>query len=182
MAHHFILLRLNPFDLRVDREGWWFEHSVSQLWVYLSADSAKSVSLLWLSPLQGWGSLTMAFTGKFVYMAHHFILLRLNPFDLRVDREGWWFEHSVSQLWVCLSAEDAKNVFWPWLSPLQRWGSLTMAFTGKFVYDSPFHLGAGGRVAPFFATICFFCDHFDELRTVLMKATLIINNASLTYL
>ena len=29
----------------------------------------------------------------FAYMAHHFILLQLNPFDLRVDREGWWFEH-----------------------------------------------------------------------------------------
>ena len=29
-----------------------------------------------------------------LYMAHHFIMLRLNPFDLRVDREGWWFEHS----------------------------------------------------------------------------------------
>ena len=66
------------------------------------------------------------FSGKFVYMAHHFILLRLNPFDLRFDREGWWFEHSVSYLWPCLSAEDAKNVFdpgylcskdgvvWPW--------------------------------------------------------------------
>ena len=36
----------------------------------------------------GWGSLTMAFRGKFVYMTHHLILLRLNPFDLRVDREG----------------------------------------------------------------------------------------------
>ena len=23
---------------------------------------------------------------------------------------------------------------WPWVSPLQGWGSLTMAFTGKFVY------------------------------------------------
>ena len=32
----------------------------------------------------------------FVYMAHHFIMPRLNPFGLRVDREGWWFEHSVS--------------------------------------------------------------------------------------
>ena len=30
----------------------------------------------------------MLFTGKFVYMAQHFILLCLNPFDLRVDREG----------------------------------------------------------------------------------------------
>ena len=32
----------------------------------------------------------------FVYMAHHFILLRLDPFDLKVDRVGWWFDHSVS--------------------------------------------------------------------------------------
>ena len=45
--------------------------------------------------LRGWGSLTMTSTGKFVYMAHNFILLRLNLFGLRVDREGWWFEHSM---------------------------------------------------------------------------------------
>ena len=36
----------------------------------------------------------MTSTGKFVYMAHHFILLWLNPFGLRADREGRWFEHS----------------------------------------------------------------------------------------
>ena len=42
-------------------------------------------------------------------MAHHFILLRFNPFDLRVDKMGWWFEHSVSWLRVCLSAEGAKE-------------------------------------------------------------------------
>ena len=31
-----------------------------------------------------------AFTAKFVYVyvAHYFILLRLNPFDLSVDRQG----------------------------------------------------------------------------------------------
>ena len=29
----------------------------------------------------------MTFAGKFVYMAHHFILLRLRPFDLRVDSD-----------------------------------------------------------------------------------------------
>ena len=29
----------------------------------------------------------MAFTSKFVYIAHHFILLQLNPFDLRIDTE-----------------------------------------------------------------------------------------------
>ena len=34
--------------------------------------------------------------GKFIYMTHHFILLRFNPFGLRVDREGWCFEHSMS--------------------------------------------------------------------------------------
>ena len=89
------------------------------------------VSQPWLSPLRGWGSLTMRSTGKFVYMAHHFILLRINPFGLRVDR---WFEHSMSQLQVCLSAEGAKNVSRPWLSPLRGWGSLTITSTGKFVY------------------------------------------------
>ena len=59
-------------------------------------EGAKNFSWPWLSPLRGWDSLTMAFNGKFVYMAHHFIMLRLNPFGLRVDREGWWFEHSLS--------------------------------------------------------------------------------------
>ena len=67
-------------------------------------------------------------------MAHHFIFLRLNPFCLVVDGEGWWFERSMSWLRVCLSAEGVKNVSWPWLSPLRGWGSLTMTFTGKFVY------------------------------------------------
>ena len=82
-------------------------------------------------------------------MAHHFILLWLNPLDLRVDREGWWFEHSMSYLRVCLSAEGAKNVSWPWLSPLRGWGSLTMAFTGKFyIYGTPFHLAMAQSLWP----------------------------------
>ena len=55
----------------------------------------------------------------YVYMTQHFILLRLNPFGLRVDREGWWFEHSIV---VCFSAGGAKNVSWPWLFPLRGWG------------------------------------------------------------
>ena len=43
-----------------------------------------------LAILTQWmGSLNMAFTGKFVYTAHHFILLWLNLFDLRVERGGW---------------------------------------------------------------------------------------------
>ena len=40
----------------------------------------------------------------------------------------------VSWLRVCLSAEGAKNVSWPWLFPLQGWGSVIMALNGKFVY------------------------------------------------
>ena len=70
--------------------------------------------------LQGWCSLIMEFTRKFVYMAHHFILLRLNPFGLRVDREGWWLEDSVSYLQVFLSVKGAGDVSWPWLSPVRR--------------------------------------------------------------
>ena len=89
MANHFILLRLNPFGLRIDSEGWWFERSMSYLRVCLSAEGAKKVVRPWLSPLRGWGSLTMISIAKFVYRAKHFILLRLNPFGLRVDSEGW---------------------------------------------------------------------------------------------
>ena len=55
-----------------NRERSWFELSVSRLRVWLSADGAKNFSWPWLSPLQGWGTLTMEFTSKFVYIAHHF--------------------------------------------------------------------------------------------------------------
>ena len=82
---------------------------MSQLQVCLSAEGVKNVSWPWLSPFRVWDSLTIAFTGKCVYMADHFILLRLNHFGLRVDREGWWFEHSTSQLPVCLSAGVLKT-------------------------------------------------------------------------
>ena len=42
-------------------------------------------------------TLIMTFTGKFVYMARHFILLRLNRLDLSIHREEWWFERAVSE-------------------------------------------------------------------------------------
>ena len=57
----------------------------------------------------GWGSLTNALNSKLVYMAYQFILLRLNLFDLWVDKKGWEFERSVLYLQVCLSAEGAKK-------------------------------------------------------------------------
>ena len=134
MSHHFMLLRLNSFSLDIEREGWWFEHYVSLLQILLHPHDVKIVSWPWLSYLREWGSLTMRFTGKFVYMAHHFILLHFNPFGLRIDIQRWWFEHSVSGLQVCSSAEGTKNVSWHSLSPLRGYVSLTMAFSGKFVY------------------------------------------------
>ena len=73
-------------------------------------------------PLLGWGSLIFSSTGKFVCMAHHFILLRLNPFGLRVDREGGRFEHSLSKLQVCLSPKGAKKVSLSWL--FHSWGGV----------------------------------------------------------
>ena len=76
----------------------------------------------------------MAFTGKFPYMAHQFILLILNRFGVRLDKVGWWFGHLVSWLRVSLSVGGANNIFWFWLRALQQWGSLKMLFTGKFVY------------------------------------------------
>ena len=54
--------------------------------VFVSSDGAKKVSWPWLSLVQELGSLTMAFTAKFVYLAHHIIFLRLNPFDFRLIR------------------------------------------------------------------------------------------------
>ena len=51
----------------------------------LSAEGAKNIFWFWLSPLRGWGGLTLTSTGIFVCVAHHFISLWLNLFDLRVD-------------------------------------------------------------------------------------------------
>ena len=51
----------------------------------------------------------MSLTGKFVYMAHHSILVRLNPFDLSLELIGR--DGGLRTLRVSLSAEGAKNVF-----------------------------------------------------------------------
>ena len=40
---------------------------------------------------------------------------------------------------------------------------------------------AGGVRPLFFVITCFFCNHFEELQTVLFEVELIINNAQLTY-
>ena len=53
--------------------------------------------------------MTMTATGKFLCMAHRFMLLWLNPFGLSVDSEGWWLEHCMSYLRVGLSARVLKT-------------------------------------------------------------------------
>ena len=50
-------------------------------------------------------------------MAHHFILLQLSPFDLRVDREESWFEPLYVIIAGLLASRAYKNISWPWLSP-----------------------------------------------------------------
>ena len=108
---------------------------VSYLRVCLSGEGSKNVSWPWLSPLRGWCCLTIAFTGKFVYIwliissCCGSILLTLGL----IERDGS-LSTLVLKLQVCLSAEGGINFFWPWLSPLRGWCCLTMAFTGKFVY------------------------------------------------
>ena len=62
MAHHFFLIPLNAPGLTIDKEGWWFDHSVLLLPVGLRAEGDKNDSLHWLSSPQGWGSLTMTFS------------------------------------------------------------------------------------------------------------------------
>ena len=49
------------------------------LWLNVLSDIFRSSIWPWLSRLQGWVGLTMAFCGKFGHMAHHFILLQLKP-------------------------------------------------------------------------------------------------------
>ena len=79
------MLRLNSFSLNIERERSWFEHPMSLLQILLHPHDVKIVSWPWLSYLREWGSLNMRFTGKFVYMAHDFILLWLNGFGLSVE-------------------------------------------------------------------------------------------------
>ena len=74
----------------------------------------------------------MTFTSRFVYMAHHFILIPLNVPGPRIDKDGWWFDHSVLSLPVGLRAEGDKNDSLHWLSSPRGWGSLTMTFSSCY--------------------------------------------------
>ena len=55
----------------------------------------------------------------YIYIHIYIIFPRLNPFGLGVNRERWWFEHSVSWLQVCLFPgpgyfHSGDGVVWLW--------------------------------------------------------------------
>ena len=75
---------------------------MSKLWVSLSGEVVKNDSQPWLSLLQGWGILTMKFTGKFKYMVLHLILLQVNAFGLgSIGRDGGLSTLCHSCLFAC---------------------------------------------------------------------------------
>ena len=84
-------------------------------------------------------------------------------------REGCWFDHSVSWLSVCLSAYGAKNVSWPLLSPLRRWGSLTISLNGKFVYIYKYMYKLFKKVKNLFLKCFDVCLHQSILFTTHLK-------------
>ena len=97
------------------------------VWVsHKPGKDARNGTWPWLSPLRGWGSLNITFSGKFAYMVHHFILLQLNPIGLRVDRDG-----NLSTLCQSCGFACQERV---WLSPLRRWGSLTYICIYIYIY------------------------------------------------
>ena len=134
VAHHFILLQLNRLGLTADREGWWFELYVTAA-ICLSAERAKNVSWPSLSALWRWGSLTMAFTGKLVYM-----WLTISSCYGSITLPLGLMGRDTGLSTLCHSCRFACqqkvkiNVSLPWRFALRGWGSLTMAFTDKFLY------------------------------------------------
>ena len=86
----------------------------------------------------------MASTGKFGYIAHHFILL--HSISLTLVLIGRNKGLSTLCYSCCFDfSRGCRKYSWPWLSLLRRWGSLTMAFTCKFLYIA-YHLIIYGTI------------------------------------
>ena len=64
-------------------------------------------------------------------MAHHLILLQLTLTLRLIERDGGLSILCHSCGFVC---QQRVLKMFPWLSLLLGWGSLTMSYTGKFVY------------------------------------------------
>ena len=76
--------------------------------------ACQFVSLPWLFPLRGWGSITMTFLGKFAYIWFSILSCYVSISVPYGDWERRWFEQYMSYLQVCLAVEGTKNVSWPW--------------------------------------------------------------------
>ena len=114
---------------------WWFR-------VCLSVGVAKNVSWLWLSPLRGWGSLTIIFPGKFMFIwltissNYGSILLTL----VVIRRDGGFSTLCHSCGFACQERvlktfpgsdylRSENGVVWLWHFPVNLWK-----------YDSPFYI------------------------------------------
>lgn len=51
----------------------------------------------------------------------YFFFLRLNSWNVSVDRKWWWVKHFTSWLKVWSPAEGGKSIFWSMIYPLRRW-------------------------------------------------------------
>ena len=81
----------------------------------------------------------MAFTGKFVYVSP-FHLVRLNPFDLRVDWEGWWISSLCHSCGFACQLRVLKAFPGPVYLLVRGGTRLTMAFTGNFSSENVVYL------------------------------------------
>ena len=70
----------------------------------------------------------------YIYIYIHTYIHNIYIYIMYLCMYVYIYIYIASYLRVCLSTESAKNVSWPWLSPLRGWGSVTMAFTCKFIY------------------------------------------------
>ena len=87
--------------------------------------------------MRGLSGLAIAFTCKFLYIAHHFVWLRLNTVDLAVNRE------KVRTLYIIVYHQKLLETFsFPgYLHSLMRW-SESCIYCWISIYSSPFQLAA----------------------------------------
>ena len=79
-------------------------------------------------------NLTMAFTGKlYIWLTISYFYDSI-LFTLALIRRHGGLRTICDSWAVFMSTKGVKNVSWAWISRLQGWGSLTMSFTGKFLY------------------------------------------------
>ena len=97
------------------------------------------------------------------------------------------FDYTLRNAWSIstLTSENVPAYFFMTFSfnDSSNHGNSSLAKALKRAIRGGFRGGRGcsGRAFPFFCNHLFFCNHFEELQTVLFKVELIINNKPLTY-